>query len=82
MLHLFKRLGQAVEALHTDKESVKSYFDATMCLFKRVGRDRTNQVSEAFEKAGGLDILEGFQAHSQNEEIAEVCREIIREFFE
>jgi len=82
MLNLFQRLGKAVEALRTDKESVKNYFDAVMCLFKRVGRDRTSQVSQAFERAGGLDLLESFQAQSQNEEISEVCREIIREFFE
>jgi len=64
MINLFKILGKAVEALQTDKESVKSYFDATMCIFKRVGRERTNQVTEAFEKAGGLDLLENFQIHS------------------
>lgn len=82
MQGLFEKLNNAVSALKTDEEKVRNYFDLVMCIFKRINRDRIVQVSAAFEIAGGLDLLEAFQTESQNEEIAKICREIIKEFFD
>ena len=82
MLALFENLCKVVLSLRTDAESVKNFFDSLMTIFKRVGRDRVRQVSEAFERAGGLDILESFQRESQNDEIITVCQNMIREFYE
>ena len=82
ILETFHSLNKAVLALRTDSESVKCYFDSVMTIFKRIGREKINLVSEAFERADGLDLLESFQRESQNEEISNVCQSIIKEFYE
>ena len=55
--------------LRTNAESVQSFFDCVMKVFQNVNRDRLSLVTEAFEKAGGLDELEKFQRDSQNETV-------------
>jgi len=60
MQNLFERLCTAVIALKTDSESVHGFFDSIISVFKRVTRDRLALVTESFERAQGLDILERF----------------------
>ena len=61
MIHTFTSLNKAVIELRTDAESVKSYFDSVMTIFKRIAPERLRLATEAFERAEGLDILEKFQ---------------------
>ena len=82
MLATFSSLNKAVLELRTDAESVKGYFDSIMSIFKRVAPERLRLVTEAFERAEGLDLLERFQMETQNEEITNICQNIIREFYE
>lgn len=82
MLETYQSLNKAVTELRTDAESVRGYFDCVMSIFKRVSRDRLHLATEAFERSGGLDLLERFQSETQNEEITEICQSIIREFYE
>ena len=82
MLATFSSLNKAVLELRTDAESVKCYFDSIMTIFKRVAPERLRLVTEAFERAEGLDLLERFQMETQNEEITNICQNIIREFYE
>ena len=77
MSALFTTLGTGVTQLRTDQDSVEGFCDSVMKIFQEVGRERTAQVSEAFERVGGLDLLESFQRDSQNEKIAEMARGII-----
>lgn len=60
MLDLFQKLCKAVSTLRTDGETVKNFSDSVMSIFKRVTQERLEQVSETFERAQGLDLLESF----------------------
>ena len=82
MIQTFTSLNKAVQELRTDAESVKCYFDSVMTIFKRIAPERTRLVTEAFERAEGLDLLEEFQKQNSNEEITMICQNIIKEFYE
>ena len=73
MLVLFQQLCKAIESLRKNEESFTTFFDSIMRSFRRISTNRVAQVSEAFERAGGLDLLELLQRESQNETVIQVC---------
>ena len=59
---LFTRLCKATATLKTDAESVNSFFNGLLSVFKKQLKDRLPMATKAFELANGLDMLERLQA--------------------
>ena len=74
---VFKAIVDILRTLITDSETVSNVF----AMLTKCFRIESQQCGIAFEKAGGLDLLEKLQTHA-NEEIRRQSSEILVRNFE